>query len=142
MRSICLLSTFVALTLAAPRPVPQVMALEEIADFPAPSFYTPPDNVVSQVPTLLPSSVLAASVSANIATEPAVAPTATAIAVKRDGGSNTYWSTYSPTNVTSKAKRDGTCALQPAGAGPVATPDTPSAFASNSVLWVSSRASH
>jgi len=34
-------------------------------------------------------------------------------------------------------KRDGTCAPQPLGAGPVAAPDTPESFAMNSVLWVS-----
>lgn len=36
-------------------------------------------------------------------------------------------------------KRDGTCAPQPAGSGPVPTPDTPAAFTASAELQVSIR---
>ncbi len=73
-----------------------------------PILFTPPLDVVSDVPKVVATAPL----------EPITTPGSK---IKRDAA---------------LVKRDGTCASQPAGAGPVPTPDTASAFLADPDLQV------
>lgn len=112
MRSQILVSAALAgLAVAIPRPqgiAPDGVALQR------PSMVTPAVDVVSEAAAVLPVAAQAAAASAAIA-----ASTETGVAKRAH-----------------VVERDGTCAPQSTGSGPVATPDTPDAFLENSALWV------
>ena len=99
----------VGTTLALPHP--QDIDLDGVVAAGPPVFVTPPYDVVSNIPTLL--------------TTTSVAPIAT------DGPDSRK------RNDIDVGKRDGTCAAQPAGSGPVPSPDTVAAFQSDPDLQVS-----
>jgi hypothetical protein len=97
------------LALAAPRP--QEIDLGGVASASPPAFVTPPVDVVSDTATLL--------------------PTPTIVPITSDAPNTQKQSNRA-------VKRDGNCATQPPGSGPVPVPDTPSAFLSDPDLQVSS----
>ncbi|OCL02451.1 hypothetical protein AOQ84DRAFT_382668 [Glonium stellatum] len=103
MRSLLLTSAFVGLTIAFPRP--QDINIDGVEAAGNPSFATVPVDKSSDQPSVVLEAVVASSAAVAIATAPATA--------KRSN------------DVT---ERDGTCVVQPAGSGPVASPDTVSAF--------------
>ncbi|MCJ1479031.1 hypothetical protein MMC13_007715 [Lambiella insularis] len=109
MHSVFLISA--ALSVAFALPHPQEIDLDGVAAAPPPVFVTPAIDVVSQAPTLLPASTIAP--------------------ITTDAPSSRKRSDRCP------VKRDGTCASQPAGSGPVPTPDTVDAFHADPELQAS-----
>ena len=91
-------------------PHPQDIDLDAVAAAEPPVIVTPPYDVASNIPSVL--------------TTTSVAPIAT------DGPESRKRSD------TAVEKRDGTCAAQPAGHGPVPSPDTAAAFQSDPDLQV------
>ena len=110
MLSAIIVFTFAALCLAAPHP--QGISFDDVLAAGAPVIVTPALDVVAQTVSVTPSAQVASSAAAAIATDPATAdkPTLT--------------------------KRDGTCAAQPKGSGPVPSPDTAAAFSADPDLHV------
>ena len=113
MRSILLTATLIGCALAAPRP--QDIDFDAVDAAAAPSFTAAPDNVVSEI----------AAVSTT-----AVAPLS---AVTSDSSSPDR---RRAEEFEGLEKRDGNCAAQPAGSGPVPSPDTPDAFLAYQPLQV------
>jgi hypothetical protein len=97
-----------------PNPKPQDIDWDQVDTAADPVIVIPEYTVETQIASLLPTAVVATSVAAAIETDPASAN-------KR----------------RAKGRRDGTCAKQPAGAGPTTTPDTASDFLANPVYDVS-----
>lgn len=128
MRSSSFFLTLAAATIAAARP--QGIDIDGVQSASGPVIVTPAFDTSIESPTVVPVSLQAEAASAAISTDPAsinpystVAPSASVL----------------PDAAPSSdpiEKRDGTCATQPPGSGPVAIPDTPAAFAANQVLWV------
>lgn len=104
--SVFTISALAALAIAIPHP--QAIDFARVEAAPAPGLETAPLDVQIDTPVLAPVPV-----AGPIAPIPAV--------VKRD---------------TVLQKRDGDCALQPAGSGPVATNDTVDAFMANPAIQV------
>lgn len=127
MRSSTFLFAVAGLALAAPQP--QGMDLEAVATAPPPVFITPIYRGVNQIATVLPVSSQAAAAAAAISTDPVSVNSFTTVGPSASGSPLIKRS-------NSVGKRDGTCAPQNLGAGPVAVPDTPVAFTQNSALWV------
>jgi hypothetical protein len=148
MRPSAFFLTLAGIPLAASRP--QGIDVSGVASAAAPSIITPAYGVPSQIATVAPVYVQAAAASAAVATEPAsINPSAAVSSVSLVVPSSVAMAPY-PASFTalesaspsaekrhnSVEKRDGTCALQPPGSGPVAVPDTPAAFSANAVLAV------
>lgn len=87
--------------LALAIPAPQLVDLVAIEASPAPDLVSAPLDISQDTPPDIPAS--------------SIAPTTTAATRKRDADIK---------------KRDGNCAVQPTGSGPVPTPDTVDAFTS------------
>ncbi|KAH0365382.1 ubiquitin carboxyl-terminal hydrolase, partial [Aureobasidium melanogenum] len=113
MRSSILLVLLPSLALAAP--YPQDIDLDAVDAAPDPVIVTPAVDVVAQTATAAPIAQQTESAAAAIATDPATGSTS---ASKRD----------------LLETRDGSCAKQPKGAGPVISPDTVDAFMANTDL--------
>jgi len=105
MRYSYVIPVLAGLALAAPQGI-DIDAVIAAAD---PVFVTPVATVAKQIATVLPVASQAAAASAAVSADPA-SPTSTASS-KRD-----------------LVARDGTCAVQPAGSGPVTARDTVEAF--------------
>lgn len=108
MRYSYIIPALAGLAFAAPQGI-DIDGVEAAAD---PVFVTPVATVATQLATVVPVAEQAAAASEGISTAPA-SPTTTASSKR------------------SLIGRDGTCAKQPAGSGPVASPDTVQAFQSN-----------
>jgi hypothetical protein len=128
--------------------LPQGIDIDGVESASAPAIVTPPFDVSNQTATVAPISAQAAAASTAFTTasvDPSaavpsfslVAPSSVAMAPHQ-----TSFIVLESASPSAKKrsypvkKRDGNCATQPPGSGPVAEPDTPSAFASNPVLWV------
>jgi hypothetical protein len=139
MRSTAFFFTLARLALAAPQP--QGIDIVGIASASRPVIVTPTYGVSNQTVTVLPVSSQAAAAAVAISTDPAsINPYATILSqVATSSIARGPLATASPLTERSNSveNRDGTCAPQPLGAGPVAVPDTPESFAMNSLLWVS-----
>jgi hypothetical protein len=153
MRPSAFLLTLAGIPLATSRP--QGINIEGVQSASAPAIVTPPYDVSNQTATVAPVSAQAAAASAAIVTAsvgpstavPSVSLTAlssiplapSSVAMAPHPTSYTALESASPSAKKRSypvKKRDGNCASQPLGSGPVAEPDTPYAFASNPVLWV------
>jgi len=139
MRSSAFFFTVAGLALAAPQP--QEIDIDGVASAPRPVIITPTYGVSNQTATVLPVSSQAAAAAAAISTDAAsINPHAT-IFSQAATSSVAIGPSASASPLTERSnsveKRDGTCAPQPLGAGPVPDPDTPESFAMNSLLWVS-----
>lgn len=100
----------------------QLLDLETINASP-PAFVAPSLDVASQSVTYSPVPTLAAAIASDEGASGIPAPTTTIAPPQRRRRGQ-------------PEKRDGTCASQPAGSGPVPTPDTVSAFLSDTTLQV------
>ena len=118
MRYLQFLPAFVAIASAAPRPQDIQFDIVDAADDPV--IVTPAVAVASQTASIANIEVQTSLAAAAVSSAPA--------APASDDSQNTA--------KRDLEKRDGNCAKQPAGKGPVASPDTPSAFLSNTNLWV------
>lgn len=110
MRSVLIAAALLGTALAAPRP--QDIDFTEVDAAAPPVFTAPPDNVPTDVPTVTTTTV-----------EPLTTIDTPPAKLRR---AETF------------EKRDGTCAPQPAGSGPVPNPDTADAFLAYQPLQVCS----
>ena len=139
MQSSAFFFALVGLALAAPQP--QGIDLDGIASALAPVIVTPTYGTSNQTATVRPVSLQTAAAAAAISTDPASINSHATMFSQVATSSVAMGPSASASPLTERSnsveKRDGTCAPQPLGAGPVAAPDTPESFAMNSVLWVS-----
>lgn len=150
MRPSILYALLPSLALAAPRP--QDINLDAVDAAPDPVIVTPAAAVVAQTASAAAIAAQTSSAGAAIATAPA--STDTNGVEKRDDSIASIYAAcdYLCDNTTLSTRdvmdeglakrdlleaRDGTCAKQPQGSGPVTSPDTPEAFAANQDLSVS-----
>lgn len=117
MRSFLALPVLIAVVAAAPRP--QDIDFDQVEQAADPVIVTPAVDVATQIATVAAVTEQAAAASAAISAEPAV-PTADSTSSSK----------------RSLEARDAACAKQPAGKGPVASPDTPAAFLASTDLAV------
>ena len=151
MRSSAFLLSLAGIALASPRP--QDIDINGVESASAPVIITPAFATLSQTASVVPISSQAATAAAAISTDPASinSPTSTSststfipmapssVMMAQNPASLIASASASPSakkRSNLAEKRDGTCAPQPPGSGPVADPDTPAAFAANPALSV------